>query len=367
MDNQLDPQLPVENDTYNLLPDTTPVVNPDQMVMFGPNEAVTSFDIPHLPTAEEALSQPTEFTHNDVEVKSAIENIVSETSTEQTETVQDDGGVSSATKTKVLAALAVVAVAGYIAYWVQEPLQIKADVISPGVAAVATPATPASDSKVADATTSKDVASATTEQIKNVDVSLFGFEPAVLKIDKGTTIIWTNTSTEDQTMIGSSKNADSFTSPVLKSGDTFTHQFDKDGVYEYYSTYNPALKANITVGLGDSVMSTPDLKPAAETTSPVFDAPTVVSNIDSASAVLDSAVAEATIASSNATASDLSASDSSSLSAANLKAAADESLKPAASTSPKKLAKTGPEDMIYVGALMVIAYFNRKKLLVIFN
>ena len=335
MENQLNTQLPDQTDTYNIGTESAPLVSPDQITMFEPSVEPTSFDIPHQPT-------------------------VVETASDTTETAHDEGGVSNATKTKVLAALAVVAVAGYIAYWVQEPLQIKADVISPDSAMADT----SSDVAAADAAAPADVATMATGTSKNVDVSLFGFEPAVLKIDKGTTVIWTNTSTEDQTIIGSSKNADSFTSTVLKSGDTFSHQFDKDGVYEYYSTYNPALKANLTVGLGNAIDTTTELKPAADTKAPETISPDVTTPIDTtsakdeASASLESAVIDAVNA-------DLSTSD---LTAANLEDAVNsENLKPAADTNPKNLTKTGPEDLVYIGALMVIAYFNRKKLLAIFN
>ena len=67
-----------------------------------------------------------------------------------------------------------------------------------------------------------------------VTISNFKFEPKELTVTAGSTVTWTNkggthTVTADD---------DSFSSPNLKSGDTFTHQFTKAGKYPYHCSYH---------------------------------------------------------------------------------------------------------------------------------
>jgi len=67
-----------------------------------------------------------------------------------------------------------------------------------------------------------------------VTISNFKFEPKALTVAVGSTVTWTNkggthTVTADD---------DSFNSPNLKSGDTFTHQFTKAGKYPYHCAYH---------------------------------------------------------------------------------------------------------------------------------
>jgi len=282
----------------NLSPESTPV-SPDQMTLLPENPAATvSLDIPHnaeqpapvnvLETAAtENVAINAASTPAQPEIPATVEPVMAENAPVPA-TATDE--VSSGTKIKIIAALLIVGIAGYIAYWVQEPLQIKADVTSPAtttdtskpVADASLPTdsststsggTAATDTTTTATTptTTTTTAATVTGPSKNVDVSLFGFEPATLQIDKGTTVIWTNTSTEDQTIIGSSTNGQSFASPVLTAGQTFNYMFDQDGTFEYYSTYNPALKASITVGTGTAAATTS--APATETTSPAATTP----------------------------------------------------------------------------------------------
>lgn len=276
--------------------------------------------------------------------------------------------VPTSTKVKIIAALAIVAIAGYIAYWVQEPVSLKADVLSGDEATTSTTDTTSADTTmtessttVADASTSE-VSAATTGASVSVDVSLYGFEPATLKIDKGTTVVWTNTSTADQTIIGSSTDGQSFASKVMTPGDTFSYKFDQDATFEYYSTFNPALKATLAVGLGtvetastdaattiaDASTTTGDtlFGSAPETTTTTDTAATTSAPIETLGTdiMTTSAVTTSTTASTNE----------------DLKAAAAE-------VTPSRLSKTGPAEDLYAVALLTIAWFNRKKLAKVFN
>lgn len=318
-----------------------PVVSPDQLSMFQDDmPEVTRIDIPH-----QVL--------NDLETAAADQPAVEPENHVQDENVDE---VTGAKKIKVLAALAIVAGAGYIAYWVQEPVQIKAEVTGADVVAESIMSDMPQDTL---GETSLVALETSTSPSVNVDVSLFGFEPATVKVDKGTTVIWTNTSTEDQTIVGSSEEGQSFVSPVLASGDSFSYQFDQDSSFQYYSTYNPALKASITVGLGSPL--TDDVLPAAdEQVLPGAASSTVISPVASATQAPTSSLEDG-ITQTQAL--------SSSMETANLPSdiSAGDELKQSAPESPTKLTKTGPEDLLYLLVIFTIGWFNRKSLLKAFK
>ncbi|MBD3270820.1 hypothetical protein GF376_04815 [Candidatus Peregrinibacteria bacterium] len=148
------------------------------------------------------------------------------------------------TKFKVLAAIGILAVAGYLAYWVQEPVDIKADLLAQA------------ETEMLDEEMSSEAE--VEGEIVDVDLSLFGFQPGVLTIEPGTTVRWTNTSSETQTIIGDGTDETSFSSPSLESGDEFSYTFDNEATFEYYSTYNPARKAQIIVGSGEVEETAPE-------------------------------------------------------------------------------------------------------------
>lgn len=337
--------------------DTQMAVDPGQTSMFGAN--------PVEETAPTIMNIP----HDDSTYSLAAESSPSTDAEEKDE-------IPNSTKIKVLSALAIVAVAGYIAYWVQEPVQLRADVLTGTEAETTTPeSTTATDDSVMMTTTSTDdtavtstttVADATVES-KNVDVSLFGFEPAVLKIDKGVNVIWTNTSTEDQTLIGSGDNGQSFTSPVLTAGSTFNFKFDQDGTYQYYSTYNPALKATITVGTGTAVAAeettATDTSTTVDPTSTTVD--TTATTTDTTGGLFGSAEETVdTTAIPVLTSADPSTATQTTTTTSTTSTTSTEELKGAA---PGNLAKTGPAENLYAVVLLGIVFFNRKRLAKIFR
>lgn len=312
------------------------IVSPDQTAMFAQEDLqdATTIHISHQ--AEEA--QP-------VNSNPGNDFVV----------LPEDEAVPNSTKAKILAALAIVAVAGYAAYWVQEPVQLKADVLD----AQETTQNAADPDSSATKEESQLVAEA--EPVLNsvsVDVSLFGFEPAVLKVDKGTTVVWTNTSTEDQTIVGSAENGESFASPVLTSGQSFSYEFKQDGLFEYYSTYNPALKATITVGSG---VVSPVLEEALNTSD--NEAVTAVDTLDNntVETLYGSAAPENGIDKNEAMlALENTVAEQSENSVSELKPAA-------AGSTPGKLTKTGPAETLYALVIGLTAWINRKKLIKVFQ
>ncbi len=344
-------------------------VSPDQMDLFEQTGPATMRSAEAAPATTLNISHKTAETADQVAVQTetapAAETTVAEEAAavvaEETEPSED-----KIPKTKIIAALVIVGIAGYVAYWVQEPLQLKSDLLSStpvnsetnqttptaGVASLDSTETATNTDTSTVAEKSTDTSSTTPETVAqstgpsvNVDVSLFGFEPATVKIDKGATVVWTNTSTEDQTIIGSSTNGQSFASPVLTSGQSFSYLFDQDGTFEYYSTYNPALKASITVGTGSPTLTTP-----AETGT---DTPETAAG-ETTENVLTSAIDETMTAQNNEPITSLEPAETQ-------ETTVTEELKPAAD-APKKLAKTGPAETLYLGIILVLAWANRKKL-----
>jgi plastocyanin len=295
-------------------------------------------------------------------------------------TTETEETVPKVTKVKILAAIAILATAGYLAYWVQEPVEVKSDVLNQ-------PAVESTMVAAAETTPTDTVAVA--GETKEVDLSLFGFEPAVLTIEKGTTVKWTNTSSEKQTIIGDGTAGTTFTSPELASGESYSQTFDKDEEVEYYSTYSPALKAKITVGSGttvtDDVTTTTAVTDTA-TDAPVIDTtteapavitstttaiPTLTSTSTSDSAILFGAADETDVAVTSAPADtaveEATATESETVAMTDeekaTQALAESTEHAAAATDEKgKLAKTGPEDAIYLAAFGFILFINRKKL-----
>jgi plastocyanin len=325
-------------------------VSKDQTSMFDNMEGKSYLEISH----QEALAE-----NKPVEGPLPAENMYS---FEKREEEEKPEGVN---KAKVLAALAIVGMAAYVANWVQEPVQLKADVLGSEVV---------SESELL-AQADQEALETADMPTENVDVSLFGFEPAVLNVELNTKVVWTNTSSEQQTLIGSSINGESFTSPALESGETFEYAFTSDDDFEYYSTYNPALKASIRVGDGAAVMDTTS---TTETTTQPEDlfgsAPdTTTSSNEDAFANLGDILAQqqalqneiVNTALESATDTTTQVSTTSTTETTETVAQTEEELRQAAAEA-EELAQTGPEDMLYVVALGMIVYFNRKKLSAIF-
>ncbi len=351
-----------ENSVFHL--NTSTPIDPGQMTMFETTPAVGFETTPAAGVEAQSDGEPV--TEMDIPHNMAQEDPAS------AEEIHEDEKVSSGTKIKILATLVIVGIAGYAAYWVQEPIQLKTDFLDSNstISGITSTDADLASNTVADSGADSTATDQPTGQSTSVDVSLFGFDPATLTVDKGTTVVWTNTSTEDQTIIGTSSNGESFASPVLTSGQTFSYKFDQDADFEYYSTYNPALKATIKVGAGDNVTSDSTSTEAVATStgsdnSATENATTTVADIDS---ILSSAFTpETTVTSDVPPTVDRTAAELATLAAVT---AADQALHEAAPTdvtTPSKLSKTGPAEDLYMLMLIGIIWLNRKKLAKVFQ
>lgn len=77
-----------------------------------------------------------------------------------------------------------------------------------------------------------------------IDISNFAFSPETATVKKGTEVVWTNN--DDATHeIGADDN--SFSSPSLEKGDTFSFVFEKAGTFPYTCTIHPSMTGTIVV------------------------------------------------------------------------------------------------------------------------
>jgi plastocyanin len=79
-------------------------------------------------------------------------------------------------------------------------------------------------------------------QNPTVSIENFSFNPAVLTVSAGTTVVWTNKDTAKHDI----KSAD-FSSKALAKGETFEFKFDKKGTYNYSCGIHPAMTGQIIV------------------------------------------------------------------------------------------------------------------------
>lgn len=79
--------------------------------------------------------------------------------------------------------------------------------------------------------------------VVEVQIVDFAFEPAILTIPVGTTVVWTNQGV-DHTVFSYDRILDS---PLLLTGDTYTHTFTEAGTYNYLCGIHPEMEATVVV------------------------------------------------------------------------------------------------------------------------
>ena len=77
-----------------------------------------------------------------------------------------------------------------------------------------------------------------------VHVKDFAFQPATLTISAGERVTFQNDDDEAHTVTATDK---SFDSAGLDSGQSWTHTFDKPGIYTYFCALHPYMKGKIVV------------------------------------------------------------------------------------------------------------------------
>jgi plastocyanin len=76
----------------------------------------------------------------------------------------------------------------------------------------------------------------------NVSAVNFSFSPAVLNINKGDTVIWTNEDSAPHQIAGKS-----FNGSVMSKGQTYSFIFNNIGTFDYYCAIHPSMKGTVIV------------------------------------------------------------------------------------------------------------------------
>ena len=77
-----------------------------------------------------------------------------------------------------------------------------------------------------------------------VSIDNFTFAPAMASVARGSTITWTNRDDIPHTVVSTEKT---FKSPVLDTGEQFSHRFDAPGTYNYFCSIHPKMTGQIVV------------------------------------------------------------------------------------------------------------------------
>ncbi|HEU5258646.1 MAG TPA: metallophosphoesterase [Vicinamibacterales bacterium] len=78
-----------------------------------------------------------------------------------------------------------------------------------------------------------------------VSVDNFSFAPTTASVAVGSTITWTNRDDIPHTIVSTEQK---FKSPVLDTGEQFSHRFDAPGTYKYFCSLHPKMTGQIVVG-----------------------------------------------------------------------------------------------------------------------
>ncbi|XVV03750.1 cupredoxin domain-containing protein [Actinosynnema sp. CA-248983] len=79
-----------------------------------------------------------------------------------------------------------------------------------------------------------------------VPIRQYAYQPASLTIRVGDTVTWTNEDQAPHDVVTSAGPA-ALQSPMLATGQTWTHTFTAAGTYSYYCSIHPDMRAQITV------------------------------------------------------------------------------------------------------------------------
>lgn len=77
-----------------------------------------------------------------------------------------------------------------------------------------------------------------------IDISNYAFSPETATVKVGTEVVWTN---NDDVTHDVAADDNSFSSPSMGRGDTFSHVFDKAGTFPYNCPLHPSMTGTIVV------------------------------------------------------------------------------------------------------------------------
>lgn len=276
-----------------------------------------------------------------------------ETEESSAEEAEEDE-VTLGTKIKVVAALAVVGFATYVAYWVQEPTDFKAQVIDADPPAAEEEVMMEEEQPEEEAMVAQVDPDDIDGPVQEIAIIDFTYTPANITVEEGTTVVWTNIDAVEHTVTG-----DFFTSEVLNPGDSFVYTFEQEGTFDYFCSIHPQMKGkvNVTAAASAPVETLPDnavvsVDEDEEDMPTEVLSPALIGVDDNEAATTDIVTLDADEFLQEPPAED----DTLVLSLpedAEARAAADQ---------PDTLTKSGPEDVLYIGLFVGILYMTRRRL-----
>lgn len=75
-----------------------------------------------------------------------------------------------------------------------------------------------------------------------VSIVNFAFNPEIIKLKQGSTVVWENKDASPHTV-----TSDSFDSGRLNHGSKWSKTFDKKGSFQYHCSYHPGMEGTIIV------------------------------------------------------------------------------------------------------------------------
>jgi plastocyanin len=75
-----------------------------------------------------------------------------------------------------------------------------------------------------------------------VSIVNFSFDPAVLTINKGDTVVWANNDSAPHQIASAN-----FNGPVMSNGDGYSSTFNNTGTFDYHCAIHPSMKGTIVV------------------------------------------------------------------------------------------------------------------------
>ncbi|MBI5728622.1 MAG: cupredoxin family copper-binding protein [Candidatus Magasanikbacteria bacterium] len=87
-------------------------------------------------------------------------------------------------------------------------------------------------------------ANAPKPQTVSIEISNFSFQPQILTVAPGTTVVWTNRDGAPHTATAQDR---SFDSGTLNTNGTFSRTFTTAGTFSYFCSIHPSMQAKIVV------------------------------------------------------------------------------------------------------------------------
>jgi plastocyanin len=81
-----------------------------------------------------------------------------------------------------------------------------------------------------------------------VSIQNYSFNPSYLRVDRGTTVTWTNGDSVPHTVTTNGPSIDSFDSGVMYPGSSYSHTFNLNGAFGYHCRLHPYMRGEVQVG-----------------------------------------------------------------------------------------------------------------------